>query len=102
MNGRGPLSRDKSISHSRGRANRPRPTSAPYREVFVAHEGQARYTIGSTHVEVQAGQIVIVPNGMPHKFVNSGEGWLRQTDIHLSKRVETEWLETLFHDGYKP
>ena len=66
----------------------------PYQEVFVVHEGQARYTIGSTHVEVQGGQFVTVPKGMPHKFVNSGEGWRRQTDIHLSKRFETEWLET--------
>jgi mannose-6-phosphate isomerase-like protein (cupin superfamily) len=66
----------------------------PYQELFVVHEGRALYTIGSTFVEVWAGQIVIVPSGLPHKFVNSGEGSPRQTDIHLSKRFETEWVET--------
>ena len=72
----------------------PRLHRHPYEEVFVVHEGQAVYTIGSTAVVVHAGQIVIVPKGMPHKFVNSGPGRLRQTDIHLNKRFETEWLET--------
>jgi mannose-6-phosphate isomerase-like protein (cupin superfamily) len=51
------------------------------------------YTVGSTTFEVQAGQILIVPAGVPHKFINSGCGKLRQTDIHLSERFDTEWLE---------
>ena len=65
----------------------------PYAEVFIVHEGQATYTVGSATVEVHAGQIVIAPPGVPHKFVNSGTGRLRQTDIHLNKEFVTEWLE---------
>jgi hypothetical protein len=30
---------------------------------------------------------------MPHRFVNSGSGRLRQIDIHLNPRYATEWLD---------
>jgi mannose-6-phosphate isomerase-like protein (cupin superfamily) len=35
---------------------------------------------------------VIVPAGVPHKFVNSGSGPLRQLDIHASRSMITTWL----------
>jgi len=65
----------------------------PYKEVFVIQEGHATYTIGSTIIEAKAGQIAIVPAGIPHKFINSGLGRLLQVDIHLSPRFITQWLE---------
>src|SRR5262249_49160349 len=65
----------------------------PYEEVFIIQEGRATYTIGSTTLEATAGQIAIVAAGVPHKFVNSGPGRLRQVDIHHSPRFITEWLE---------
>ena len=65
----------------------------PYEEVFVIQEGSATYTIGSTTLEAKAGQIAIVPAGVPHKFVNSGSGRLLQVDIHHSPRFITQWLE---------
>ena len=65
----------------------------PYEEVFVIQEGWATYTIGSTTLEAKAGQIAIVPAGVPHKFVNSGSGRLLQVDIHHSPRFITQWLE---------
>lgn len=71
----------------------PRLHRHPYPEIFIVHEGQAIYTVGSTTVEVQAGQIVIVQPDVPHKFINSGQAKLRQSDIHLSKQFVTEWLE---------
>ena len=64
-----------------------------YEEVFVIQEGQATYTIGSTTLVATARQIAIVPAGVPHKFINSGSGRLRQVDIHHSPRFITEWLE---------
>jgi mannose-6-phosphate isomerase-like protein (cupin superfamily) len=42
---------------------------------------------------IEPGQIIVVPPETPHKFVNIGEGPLRQIDIHASKRFITEWLE---------
>jgi mannose-6-phosphate isomerase-like protein (cupin superfamily) len=35
----------------------------------------------------------MVQPGVPHKFVNSGAGPLRQIDIHANDRFVTEWLE---------
>jgi len=64
-----------------------------YAEIFITHEGSATYTVGSTRLAVRAGQIVIVSPGVPHGFVNSGDARLRQTNVHLSRRIVTEWLE---------
>jgi mannose-6-phosphate isomerase-like protein (cupin superfamily) len=65
----------------------------PYEEVFVVQEGAATFTAGDDVMEVESGQVVVVPAGMPHKFVNSRTGRLRQIDIHASERFITEWLE---------
>ena len=59
----------------------------PYEEVFVTLEGEATFTVGDATIEVSAGQIVVAPAGVPHKFVNSGSGLLRQVDIHPSTRI---------------
>jgi mannose-6-phosphate isomerase-like protein (cupin superfamily) len=65
----------------------------PYEEVFVIQEGTAKFTAGAETMEVGAGRAVVVPAGVPHKFVNSGTERLRQVDIHASDRFITEWLE---------
>ncbi len=59
----------------------------PYEEVFVTLEGQATFTVGEATIEVGAGQVVVAPAEVPHKFVNSGSGPLRQVDIHPSGRI---------------
>ena len=64
-----------------------------YEEIFIMLEGQSRFTVGAHTVEARAGQILIVRAGAPHKFVNAGEGRLRQIDIHPSGTFVTEWLE---------
>ncbi len=65
----------------------------PYAEVFVVLEGRATFTVGDATIEASGGQVLIAPAGVPHKFVNSGSGPLRQIDIHASDRFATEWLE---------
>ena len=60
----------------------------PYEEVFVTLEGEATFTVGDDKITVGAGQIVVAPAGVPHKFVNSGSGPLRQVDIHPSGRIQ--------------
>ncbi len=67
--------------------------SHPYKEVFIILEGKGLFKIGDTITEVASGNIVIVPPGMPHKFVNTGTGLLKQVDIHLNKKFITNWLE---------
>ena len=65
----------------------------PYEEVFVIQEGTATFTAGDDVIVARGGQVVVVPAGVPHRFVNSGAGRLRQIDIHASNRFITEWLD---------
>jgi quercetin dioxygenase-like cupin family protein len=65
----------------------------PYQEIFILQEGVATYTVGTMTLQARAGQIIIAAANTPHKFINSGEGRLRQVDIHLSKHFITQWLE---------
>ena len=70
----------------------PRLHRHPYAEVFIVQEGQATFTVGDDSLEVTRGQIVVAPAGVPHKFINTGTGPLRQIDIHASDRFVTVWL----------
>ena len=64
----------------------------PYEEIFINLEGTATFTIGDETIKVEAGQVVIAPANVPHKFVNSGESILRQVDIHpVTKMVQTNF-----------
>ena len=65
-----------------------------YAEVFVIQEGEVTFTAGEETFEAKAGQIVVVPAGVPHKYVNSRAGRARHIDIHPSGTMETEWLES--------
>jgi quercetin dioxygenase-like cupin family protein len=65
----------------------------PYDEIFVVQEGEATFTADGTERVVRGGEMVVVPAGVAHAFVNTGDGPLRQVDIHLSARFSTEWLE---------
>jgi mannose-6-phosphate isomerase-like protein (cupin superfamily) len=63
-----------------------------YGELFLVLEGLATFTDGEHEWTVQGGETVYVPPGQPHAFVNSGDGPLRQIDVHLSPRFDTRWL----------
>ena len=65
----------------------------PYEEVFVIQDGEVTFTVGDATIEAKAGQILVVPAGVPHKYVNSGTGRARHIDIHTSGHMSTEWLE---------
>jgi mannose-6-phosphate isomerase-like protein (cupin superfamily) len=71
----------------------PKLHSHPYEEIFIVQEGRATYTVGTQTLEITAGQVVVVPPHTPHKFTNTGDGPLRQVDIHVSETFITEWLE---------
>jgi mannose-6-phosphate isomerase-like protein (cupin superfamily) len=65
----------------------------PYQEIFIIQEGISTFTVGSTTLEAVAGQIIIVPADVPHKFANNGDGQLKQIDIHVNREFITDWLE---------
>jgi mannose-6-phosphate isomerase-like protein (cupin superfamily) len=65
----------------------------PYKEIFIVQEGVSTFTVGSDTLEAHAGQIIIVPADVPHKFSNLTNQRLKQIDIHVSKQFITDWLE---------
>ena len=65
----------------------------PYVEVAFTLEGRATITVGNETREVKAGGIVVIPANTPHRFVNSGDGVLRQIDVHASPKFIQTNLE---------
>jgi mannose-6-phosphate isomerase-like protein (cupin superfamily) len=70
----------------------PRLHRHPYVELLIVLEGTALVDDGQAKRELHEGEMAVVDADQPHGFVNSGEGRLRQIDIHLSPRFITEWL----------
>lgn len=62
----------------------------PYDETFVVIEGRARFFVGDEVIDAMAGEVVLGPKGVPHKFQNLGPGRLQTIDIHHSPR----WIQT--------
>ena len=62
----------------------------PYDEVFTVLQGSARFFVGDAVIDAEAGEVVLGPAGVPHRFVNLGPGRLQTLDIHLSPR----WIQT--------
>ena len=65
----------------------------PYAETFIIRTGRALFTVGDRRIEAKAGQIVVAPANMAHKFENLGPGRLETTDLHVAGAFATEWLE---------
>jgi mannose-6-phosphate isomerase-like protein (cupin superfamily) len=55
----------------------------PYDEIFIVVEGSARFFVGEDIIDAEAGEIVLGPKGVPHRFENIGSGRLQTIDIHL-------------------
>ena len=64
-----------------------------YDELFVIHEGIARFTINGNTFVATTGQIVVARSGEPHSFQNSGASLLKVTAIHAAPKVVIEWVE---------
>ena len=62
----------------------------PYDETFVVIEGRVRFVVGDTVIDAAAGEVVMAPKGVPHRFENLGPGRMQTIDIHHSPR----WIQT--------
>ena len=71
----------------------PRLHKHPYPETFIIRQGRGLFTVGDKEIVAEEGQIIIVPPGTPHKFMNLGPGPLATIDIHERGTFATEWLE---------
>lgn len=66
----------------------------PYDQIFILRTGRALFTIGDTKIEAQAGDVLMGPAEIPHKYKNLGPGLLEAIDIHVSDR----WIQTDLED----
>ncbi|TKB25143.1 cupin domain-containing protein [Desulfopila sp. IMCC35006] len=66
----------------------------PYDEIFIVRTGNALFTIGDKKIAAKAGDILLGPAKIPHKYHNIGPGMLETTDIHHSDR----WIQTNLDD----
>lgn len=64
-----------------------------YDETWVVEEGTVTFQAGEERFQASAGDVVIVPPGVPHKFANDGPGRSKMVCIHASPSFRTEWLE---------
>ncbi len=71
----------------------PRLHQHPYPETFIVRNGNVRFMVGEQTLDASAGQIVVCPANVPHKFENLGPGLLEQIDIHEAGTFSTTWLE---------
>ena len=71
----------------------PRLHRHPYDETWVVQEGNLTFQYGDERLALGAGDIVIVPPGVPHKFTNDGPDRSKLVCIHASPTFIGEWLE---------
>lgn len=62
----------------------------PYDETFVVVAGRGRFFVGDAVIDAAAGEVVLGPAGLPHRFENLGPGRLQTIDIHHSPT----WIQT--------
>ncbi len=70
----------------------PRLHRHPYAETFVIRRGTATFWIGDDTVEARAGQVLVAPAGVAHRF-RTGPGGYEAVHIHAAAAFDTEWLE---------
>src|SRR3954467_15594178 len=61
----------------------------PYEELLLVQEGSGPFALGAEAPGVGPAELVVVPPGVPHGFKNTGEGVLKQIDIHGSPSSST-------------
>jgi mannose-6-phosphate isomerase-like protein (cupin superfamily) len=61
----------------------------PYDEIFIVVAGNARFFVGETVIDATAGDVLLGPAGVPHRFENLGPGRLQTIDVHTAPR----WLQ---------
>ena len=71
----------------------PRRHRHPYDKVAFVREGRGRWTVNGESFDVSAGDVLVIKAGEVHTFLNTGDGPLLMSDVHLSPRFEQENLE---------
>ena len=64
----------------------------PYEEIFITLEGEATFLVDGNEIVATSDEVLVVPPDTPHGFTNTGQGPLRQINIHVSPTFITNWL----------
>lgn len=62
--------------------------SHPYTETWIVQKGEAEFTVGEETVHGSAGDVVVGPAHVPHRFTNVGTGRLEIVAIHPSATIQ--------------
>ena len=71
----------------------PRLHRHPYDETWIVEDGTVTFQAGNEQLRAGAGDIVVVPPGVAHKFTKEGPGRSKLVCIHANPTMVTEWLE---------
>jgi mannose-6-phosphate isomerase-like protein (cupin superfamily) len=77
----------------------PLPHRHAYVELFVVQEGQARFEVDGETLEAGPGDVVVVPSGLVHTFVSTGDVALRQVAIHEAPAFAQELVPASGAEG---
>jgi quercetin dioxygenase-like cupin family protein len=64
-----------------------------YAEICILLEGKATFHGPRGDVDVEAGNVVLIPAEEAHGFESSSDAPLRQVNIHVSPRIVSLWLD---------
>lgn len=67
--------------------------SHDYEEVFIVQSGVGTYTVGDVTIEAGPDDFVIIPSGVPHRFINHSQEVLRHIAVHSSGRFQFEYRD---------
>lgn len=67
----------------------------PYPELWVIHEGTARFLVDDEEIIAGPGDVVLVEAGIWHGFKSTGDVRLKATCIHSNGRVVQEFKKDL-------
>ena len=70
-----------------------------YAEVCIVRSGQAAMTLDGQDIVAQAGDIVVIGPGTPHRFVSTGDERLDMMCIHANSQFIIEWLGDRRREG---
>lgn len=59
----------------------------PYRETWVVQRGEAEFAVGEERIRAAAGDVVVAPANVPHRFLNVGSDRLEIVCIHPSETI---------------
>ncbi len=65
----------------------------PYTETWIVRSGMAEFTVGAEQTRANAGDIVVGPANLPHRFVNVGRETLELVCIHPCDRILQQNLQ---------